>query len=62
MKISEEFFRSVILERLKTATAKIRTIDDKTYSIKSQHEIWRLSRDAALILESVIEGIEIAEE
>lgn len=63
MKVSEKFFRDSIITCIKSACVKIREIDATTYPINDETRkingaIWRLSRDASLILENVLEGLE----
>lgn len=61
MKVSEKFFRNSIINCIKSARDKVREIDAKTYP-GPYTEVWRLSRDASLILEDVLDGLENIEE
>ena len=62
MNISGKFARLILIEKLKVADEKIRQVDGKIYGKEKLQPEWRLTRDAALIIEEVIEGFDVAED
>ena len=63
IEISQEYFKKILLEKLKIVDEKLRRADDATYSkneLKEDdiHKVWDDIRKSNLILEELIDALE----
>jgi uncharacterized protein (UPF0218 family) len=58
IEISQDFFRKILLEKLKIVDEKLRRADDATYSKDELHDVWDDIRQSNLILEEIIDALE----
>ena len=63
IEISQEYFKKILLEKLKIVDEKLRRADDATY-LKNElkeddiHKVWDDIRKSNLILEELIDALE----
>ena len=58
IEISQEYFKKILLEKLKIVDEKLKNADDLTYSKDELHNVWYDIRQSNLILEEIIDALE----